>query len=219
LVTHRERPIAKDVLMELFWPGVNPDDARNNLNVAIYGLRQALRQSRQSYSHILYLDDCYLLNPEIQIWVDCEAFIEYIASAKELDHKGNSAEAVRVYCTAESLYGGDFLEEDRYDDWPIPQRQLLHDDYLDLLGILSSFYFDQHDYRSCVTMSRKMLAIEPCREEAHRRLMRCYIRQGQSYLALRQYHLCVEMLQKEVDLLPTNKTIALYEQIRAGKEV
>jgi hypothetical protein len=54
LVTHRERPVAKEVLMELFWPGVDPDAARNSLNVAIYGLRQALRQARPSFSHILF---------------------------------------------------------------------------------------------------------------------------------------------------------------------
>jgi DNA-binding SARP family transcriptional activator len=33
LVAHRERPVAKEVLMEVFWPGARPDAARNNLNV------------------------------------------------------------------------------------------------------------------------------------------------------------------------------------------
>lgn len=53
LITHREHPVAKDILMELFWPGSSPDSARNNLNVAIYGLRQALRKVRPSFSHVL----------------------------------------------------------------------------------------------------------------------------------------------------------------------
>jgi hypothetical protein len=41
LATHRAQPVPKEVLMEVFWPQAEPDAARNNLNVAIYGLRRA----------------------------------------------------------------------------------------------------------------------------------------------------------------------------------
>ena len=192
LVTHRERPVVKEVLMELFWSGAHPDAARNNLNVAIYGLRQAFRKARPSFSHVLFQDDCYLLNPNLQIWVDCEAFMEHFAAARSLEQRGELVAAIREYRAAEALYQGKFLEEDRYEDWPIPQRQSLQDDYLGLLDRLSRYYFDQEDYAACATVCGKMLAVDSCREEAHRRLMRCYSRQGQRYLALRQYHLCVE---------------------------
>ena len=63
LIAHRDRPISKEVLMDLIWPETPPEAARNNLNVAIYGLRQSLRQAGLSESTILYQDDCYLLNP------------------------------------------------------------------------------------------------------------------------------------------------------------
>jgi DNA-binding SARP family transcriptional activator len=49
--------------------------------------------------------------------------------------------------------------------------------------------------------------------------MRCYSRQGQPYLALRQYHLCMETLQKELDVPPMDETLALYQRIRAGEVV
>jgi DNA-binding SARP family transcriptional activator len=39
LVTHRRRPVPREVLMNLFWPEVGSEAARNNLNVAIYGLQ------------------------------------------------------------------------------------------------------------------------------------------------------------------------------------
>jgi DNA-binding SARP family transcriptional activator len=219
LVTHRERPIAKQVLMELFWPGAHPDAARNSLNVAIYGLRQALRRVRPLYSHVLFQDDCYLLNPGLQIWVDCEAFAEHLTTAQALEQRGERVAAMRQYAAAEALYQGEFLEEDRYEDWPIPRRQSLQDDYLGLLEQSSHYYLDQEDFAACASMCNKMLAVEPCCEEAHRRLMRCYSREGQHYLALRQYHLCVERLKEELDMAPTSTTTSLYEQIRKGKRI
>jgi DNA-binding SARP family transcriptional activator len=47
--------------------------------------------------------------------------------------------------------------------------------------------------------------------------MRCYYHQGQRYLALRQYHLCVKCLREELDVSPANATTSLYLQIRSGK--
>ncbi len=216
LVTHRGRPVAKEVLMETFWPGAHPDAARNNLNVAIYGLRQALRQSHPSISHVLFEDDCYLLNPDLQIWVDCEAFAEHLAAGRRREQRRDLTAAIREYRAAETLYQGEFLEEDRYEDWIGPLRQRLQDDYLSLLDRLSRYYLGQGDYVACATVCGKMLATDACREEAHRQLMHCYSRQGQHYLALRQYHLCVETLAGELDIDPSQLTVELYEKIRRG---
>jgi len=51
-------------------------------------------------------------------------------------------------------------------------------------------------------------------EEAHRRLMRCFFERGQSYMALRQYHLCVEALKEGLNVAPAYATKELYEFIR-----
>jgi DNA-binding SARP family transcriptional activator len=219
LVTHRERPIAKEVLMELLWPSAPPDAARNSLNVAIYGLRQALRKTHPHASHILFQDDCYQLDPDLQIWTDVDAFLEHLAAARRLEHQGDLTAAIGEYHAAEALYQGDFLEQDPYEDWPIPQRQRLQRDYLDLLNRLSRFYLDRTEHAACATVCRKMLTIDSCCEQAHRRLMCCYSRQGQPYLALRQYHLCVDTLRNELDVNPTSDTTKLYEHIRRHQPV
>jgi DNA-binding SARP family transcriptional activator len=217
LVTHRGLPIAKEVLMELFWPDSAPDAARNNLNVAIYGLRQTLRQTQPDLSPILFQDDGYLLKPALQIWVDVESFMEHFRMAQNLEQRGELTLAIQEYRIAEALYQGEFLADDRYEEWPIPQRQRLEADYFSLLDRLSRYYLDQEDYDACATVCKKMLAVDPCREEAHRRLMRYYSQQNQRYLALRQYHLCVEALANELNVGPSQTTIELYEQIRRAQ--
>jgi len=214
LVTHRERPVPKEVLMDLFWAAADPDAARNNLNVAIYGLRQTLHKTRKDFSHVLFQEDHYLLNPELHIWLDVEAFMEHLKMAKSLEQRREMALAVREYRAAEALYQGEFLAEDRYEEWVFPLRQRLQDDYMHLLDRLSLYYLDQEAYDACVTMCDKILVIEPGREEAHLRLMHCYHQQGQRYLALRQYHLCMEALARELDVDPSQPTIELYKRIR-----
>jgi DNA-binding SARP family transcriptional activator len=145
--------------------------------------------------------------------------MERFRTAQNLKRRGDLVAAIREYRAAEALYHGEFLEEDRYEDWLTPQRQSLQDDYLSLLDRLSRHYLDQEDFAACVTVCGKMLAVDSCCEEAHRRLMRCYSRQGQPYLALRQYHLCVERLEEELYVPPMQATTTLYEQIRKGERI
>jgi len=214
LIAHRQRPVVKEILMELFWPEMDPDAARNNLNVAIYGLRQALRAGRPTFSHVLYQDDCYLINPELRVWVDSEAFEMHRAAGQTLEEQSKFPEAMGEYRAAEALYQGEYMEDDRYEDWMIPRRRRLEARYLDLLNRLVRYSYDREHHAACIALCHKMLSIDPCLEEAHRRLMRCYRRQGQPYLALRQYHFCVERLKEELDMSPAPSTVALYERIR-----
>jgi DNA-binding SARP family transcriptional activator len=217
IAANRGHPIPKEVLMDLFWRDAAPDAARNNLNVAIYGLRQALRAARPDCSHILFQDDCYLLNPALGVWIDVEEFMRHYEAGQTLERRGKLAEAVREYEAAEGLYQGDFLEEDLYEEWPMARREGLKDSYLFVLDRLSRHYLDERRYAACIHLSQKILAKDNCREEAHRRLMRCYSRQGQRNLALRQYHLCVEVLKEELDVSPADTTVTLYSRIRNGE--
>ena len=219
LVTHRERPVAKEVLMELFWADASPEAARNNLNVAIYGLRRALRKGRPDFSHLLFQDDFYLLNPELEIWVDIDAFAQHHQAGQDLEQKGQQTAAIDQYRGAEALYSGEFLAEDRYEDWPSVQRRHFQDDYLNLLDRLSRYYLEHQEYNASIEMAHKILAIDSCREDAHCRLMRCYSRQGYLNLALRQYHLCEEALKRELDVSPDPATQKLWSQIRRRQSV
>jgi DNA-binding SARP family transcriptional activator len=218
LVTHRERPIPKEVLMEWFWPDTHPDAARNNLNVAVYGLRQTLRATHPSFSHVLYQSDCYLLNPEIDIWLDCEHFSQQIARAQSLEQSGDVDGAIAVYTQAEALYGGDFLEEDRYEEWVIPMQQYYRDEYIQILEHLGNYYLAQEDFQACIQYARKMVAIEPCDEEAHRRLMCCYQSLGQSHLAQRQFQICEKSLQEQLGVTPSTDTMEVYESLYPDNE-
>ena len=217
LIAHRDRPISKEVLMDLIWPETPPEAARNNLNVAIYGLRQSLRQAGLSESTILYQDDCYLLNPELTIWVDVEAFNAHVARARDYEENGDLVAAMQEYRLAEALYTGDYLEDDRYEDWPLAQRHSLKETYMAVAQRLCQSYYEQGDFTACVAEAHKVLAADSCRETAHRWIMLCYAQQGQRYLAIRQYQDCVDALDDELGVEPSPETTQLYQDILAGE--
>jgi DNA-binding SARP family transcriptional activator len=219
LLLNRGTQIRKEVLMDLFWPDSDEDAQRNNLNVAIYGLRQALRNGDSSLSHILFLNDCYSLNPELDLWVDYEAFQVAYQAGKRLQQIEDKAGAVREYLAAANFYQEDFLGEDRYEEWMETLRHELQANYLSLLDYLSAYYFEHQDYSACLSVCNKILTIEPCFEDAHCRIMRCYCHQGQPYLALRQYDRCVKTLETELGVPPMPDTERLRQQIHSGQSI
>jgi DNA-binding SARP family transcriptional activator len=219
LLFHRDHPIHKEVLMEQFWPDSDVEAQRNNLNVAIHGLRQVLRAKDNEFSYVLFQNDCYVLNPEVDIWLDTDAFSKRYQAAQKLAKQGKQEAAITEYAAAEMLYEGDFLPEDTYENWIDVYRQRLEMEYLDILEQLSCYYLETGDYVACAGMCQKIIAIEMCSEEAHARLMRCYRRQGQIHLALRQYDRCVKILDAELDVKPSEEINELYKRIRAGESV
>jgi DNA-binding SARP family transcriptional activator len=62
---HQDRPTRRDVLMALQWPDHSHNSARNNLNVALYSLRNTLDGLEQGAQPIVYRDGCYILNPDL----------------------------------------------------------------------------------------------------------------------------------------------------------
>lgn len=213
LVTHHDKPVTRDILMDLLWSEAGPEAARNRLNVALHGLRQALRSTAQT-PIVLFEDNGYRLNPELHIWLDMEDFEKHVQAGRQLEAKGDVPATVVEYELAAGLYQGDFLEDDLYEDWMVLTRERLRGDYLDILDRLSRIHFAQEEYAISATMCKLILARDNCSEPAHRRLMRCYSRQGQQYLALRQYQACVEALRTELNIDPAAETAQLYENIR-----
>lgn len=202
--------------MDLYWPKATARSARNNLNVAIHDLRRMLRGGdADEPSSVLFADDAYHLNPELDIWVDAEEFEHLIASARRLDREGDRVDALRDYEAAAALYSGDLLAEDAYEDWSLLPRRALQDAYLGALQTLGDARLHD-DPDAAADLYRRTLGVDPCREEAHRGLMRCYERRGDRRLALGQYRQCAAALSTTLGLAPAPETEALHERIRRG---
>jgi len=216
LVANKGRSVARDVLMDLFWPDVDPEAARRNLNQAVYSIRQALRNGHPDFQYILFENDRYLLNPAIALWVDYEEFIKHVHAGRRLESARQIAEAMAEYSNAEALYRGDYLEEAPYEEWTIRQREQIRNMYLDITDRLGEYYLQQKEYTAAIALCQNLLARDSCHEGAHRRLMRCYAAQNRRHLAARQYQICRDVLESELGLAPSAETVALYQQLTAS---
>lgn len=216
IVARRGHPLPKDVLMEIIWPDVEPEAARRNLHQAVYSLRKTLRQADPEFQHIQFHNDNYLLNPEMDTWIDFVEFEARLREGRRHEAANQIDEALAAYSVAEGLYQGDFLEDDPYVDWAQVQREQLHNMYLNTADRLSKHYIRRMQYPAVIALCQKALSFEPANEAAHRRLMRCYIAQGQRHLAVRQYQTCRAALAEALDLAPSQETTILYQQLVAS---
>src|SRR6266516_1223244 len=168
---------------------------------------------------VIFQDGAYRLNPDISIWLDVEDFEQHVRVGQQFEAAGQLAAAAPEYEVAIGLYQCDFMADDPYDECPVMTRERLRIAYLDTLDRLSQIYFSQGQYGSCVSLCQQMLTQDNCREDAPCRLMRCYSRQSQHHLALRQYQLCVKTLRDELDVEPSPTTTQLYERLRRRERV
>jgi AAA ATPase domain/Bacterial transcriptional activator domain len=59
----------------------------------------------------------------------------------------------------------------------------------------------------------RLLGLDPLQEAVHRTLMRLYARQGRRGAALKQYQLCVDVLQRELGTAPEAEAKQLYQDL------
>lgn len=218
LLLHHKQDTPRDVLMDIFWPNSGVEAARNNLNVAMHNLRQALHSATDK-AVICFEDGAYGLATNLEIWLDVEEFEHCVKEGRQFEARNQLAAAVTEYEIAVNLYRGDFLSDNPYENWTILDRERLRVSYLDTLDHLSQIYFNQESYTACINICDLILARDICREDVHCRMMQCYSRLGQAPLALRQYQVCVNALQSELDVTPAPSTINLYQKIRQHQRV
>jgi DNA-binding SARP family transcriptional activator len=72
-------------------------------------------------------------------------------------------------------------------------------------------------YGEAVSVCRKILVDDPCRESMHRTLMEYLVRLGHIDSAVAQYRHCQRVLARELDVEPMAETQRLYRQIISGE--
>jgi DNA-binding SARP family transcriptional activator len=216
LITHRGQAISKDVLMNIFWPDAELEAARRNLHQAIYALRQTLRVKNSNFQPVLFENDCYRFNSELNLWLDYEEFEQHSRAGQAFEQNHQAEEAMTEYGIAEGLYRDHFLVEDLYEDWAQPHRETLWQTYLFISYRLAHYYLARSEHAAAIALCRRILAFDNSQEEAHLNLMKCYLSQGQRHLAINQYKLCVQALKEDLDIPPSAETRALYQQITKG---
>ena len=113
------------------------------------------------------------------------------------------------------MYGGDLLPGS-YDDWVLAERDRLRVAATDALVRLAHESAERGDDARALEYGRELLRLDALREDGYRIVMGAHARRGERVEAIRAYHRCVEVLERELGVEPDRVTTALYEAIRSG---
>lgn len=217
LLIHQDRPTRRDVLMELQWPNHSHNSARNNLNVALYSLRNTLDGLGQSAQPVLYRDGCYFLNPELTWWVDRDEFLLALDNAQLARRTSQPAQVISAYHRAIQLYRGPLFEDDASGEWYLPEQRQLRELYVLALEQAAEIHFALGELSEAVRFGRLAVSTDPCCEPMHRMLMRYYASQHRQQLVSRQYRVCATALNDELGVHPDEETVQLFRKLTAGQ--
>jgi DNA-binding SARP family transcriptional activator len=222
LVTRPSKRASKEVLAELFWPDVEIERGLANLQSALHQLKRAMGRGDREFGAnpaIIYADDHYFLNPELDLRCDVDSFRRRLATARSCDARGDAEGACHAYLLSHEAYGGELLPEERYEDWVAADRRGLEADHLAALARLVRLHLAREEHDQAERFGQLLLEVDPTREDVHRDLMRSYSRTGRRGDAIRQYRQCYKALQKELELLPEAETTLLFERVVTGEAI
>ncbi|WP_041832291.1 bacterial transcriptional activator domain-containing protein [Actinoplanes sp. N902-109] len=151
--------------------------------------------------------------------MDVDHFEERAAQARTEERAGHTEAAVAAYEDLLGRYRGEFVVDGPYEEWAAPRRERLRLQHLDALDRLAQLHLDAGRCARAADLAQRLLAEDPCREHAHRLLMRCHSRRGLPHLALLQFRSCVRTLNRELRVEPAPETVALFRAIRRHDQV
>jgi DNA-binding SARP family transcriptional activator len=213
LVLRGRYGVPREELLEEIWPSSDIGQARQSLNSLAYWLHRRLGDALDGRPPIVRRDGHYLLNTDVGIAVDVVEFEAAVEAGARLDEAGDIQGAIESYNGAVGFYAGDLAAGT--DIHQLLERERLRARYLSTLAKLSDRYFAMGDYRRSLQYALELLGTDPCREDAHRIAMRCFVRFGERAQALRQYQVCRRVLEMEFQAPPEEATEALFELVRS----
>jgi DNA-binding SARP family transcriptional activator len=215
LLTRRGHVVSTEQLTDILWPDDDSDAALNRLHVRVSQLRRAL-DSKTPFPYILTHKGGYSFSLDADCWIDAVEFEARAQWGRHCQENDNLAEAITAYETACTLYRGDFLEEDLYEDWAFVERERLRERFLTTLTELAECYARQGRYRHAIARCRQVLTADCYREAVYVRLMLYHYYAGEQAQALQAYERCRQLLADELGVEPLPDTITLAERIRDG---
>jgi len=209
LALHYRDSIDRKQLAYLFWPDSEDGQARTNLRRELHHLR----------SELPCADDVIDLGAEALRWkvgdpslVDVAGFEAALADAAEArEHKARRAERSAL-ARAVELYRGDLLPA-LYDDWVEGDRERLRAGALAALKRLVELCEAAGATDSALDYAERRIRIDPLDEATYRVLMRLHQRAGNRAAAINAFHRCAGVLQRELDLDPSQATREAYETL------
>jgi len=200
LALQQERAPSRETVAELLWPGRGAEQARHSLRQTLFVLRSKVFADPDA---IIDQQGALSLAPGV---LNCDAWL-----LREDAHAASMPD-----------YAGPLLDgfppvSAGFDDWLAMTRSQTEAQALAALGRHADAAADAGQHDEAIATTQRMLAVDPLREDIHRRLMSACAAAGRRSEALRHFATVREILLRELGVAPAPETVVLAEAIKDGR--
>ena len=195
---------SRDKLASLLWSDRGEQQARDSLKHALTKLRQCLPPTSQAP----------IVADRLSARLDPAAMAIDVATFERLAGNGSTAALEQ----AVALYRGELLDgigirDPAFEEWLLIERQRLSHLLEEALTKLLSQLIANGVSERAIETARRLLSLDPLREEASRALMQIHAERGQTAQALKIYESLRDRLERELGVKPDPATTALYQSL------
>lgn len=213
-------------LAAFLWPDSTAEIGRIALRNVLVSLRRLLVDTETSASQQSYLlseQGLLGLNPQAPLELDLREVQRVYQQVQK--HSSSVSEGPQTVLVAQcqhalALVRGPFLdgfwlgEDAPFDEWREQQQHYWQVRLLAFLDRLSSWQESAGEWESAKATLTRWIMLDPLAEEAHRRLMRIALAQGNSTASLQIYTTLQTQLAEVLQTTPSPETVALAEHSR-----
>lgn len=219
LVANRSRPVGRDELVDVIWPGQPPPEVDAALSSILSKLRAVLKRLGCSVpeASIDVGSGSIGIRLPPQTWVDIEDAASAIDEAEGALRTGDTARAWGFANVVISIAGRPFIQ-DHEAAWIQAFRVKLRTLLTRGLECLATVSQLSGEPSLAIQYTTEVLKLEPFREVAYQQLMRLHAKIGNNAEALRVFEQCRSLLREELGASPSPQTEAVFLTILRARE-
>ncbi len=214
LVCQRTRPVSRDELADVIWPGEMAAAWEVALSALVSRLRSLFTRGplNQTGAFISSGFGLYRLHLSSDAWVDLEASTNALDDAEAALRAGDPRRAFGPAVVAWNIAKRPFLPLND-GEWVEGQRRKLQRQQLRALECLARIWLSSGEPALAVENATEAVALDPFRETSYQLLMRSHAGTGNRPEGLRVYHRLRELLAEELGTDPSAETQALFQEL------
>lgn len=210
LALNMGRGVSRDFLLERIWPEKDFSHAKDNF-YSTWSMLNSILSGKSKTSPYLSnkqglckLDSRYVLTDVYEF--------ERLSKAV-LFQQGSVQERKDAIFRLEQLYRGDIMSGTRIDGYIQAAQTRYRAILVDVMIEASKLFSQEGNDTNAVWFARQAYDTDPTREDVYRTLMAMQDKAGQRTSALKTYFDCKRFLSEELGILPSQKTIELYQEL------
>jgi DNA-binding response OmpR family regulator len=217
LITQSAEAVPRSDIYYLLWPDLDEQQAERQLNDLLSALRATFGSDASGHVYVIEEGGGLRLNMDADLWIDAHEFESQAKMAQDAQEAGDVDIALGLFLSALSMYKEDYLRENLYEDWPSDRREKLRELWISSMFRVAAICADRCEYADSVRLMKKVLEIDPYRENAYQALMLYLSRAGRRGEAIQLYRYAERLFAQHLAAQPAPSTRMLYEKILRGE--